>query len=144
MSVVTSGAYASKMKLPAASLPTDRIPHLLKPVKLGELVRDQGRQGTRWKGAVFCKTHLYAPPAMQELRNRFVLASMTRGRSGFERVANDANAAYYADRAMYAGGFRAHISVRVLNCHLPLVTGVRHLVFVKLVRHTRCSRHDQQ
>ncbi|KAG1680731.1 hypothetical protein FOA52_008063 [Chlamydomonas sp. UWO 241] len=73
-----SPAEAMKMpaaELPAAELPTHLIPHLLKPVVLGGV----------------------------ELRNRCIMAAMTRGRSGESRLMDDTHAQYYAARATYAG-----------------------------------------
>ena len=65
--------YFSSMA--SSALPTDKAPALLSPFDLSGL----------------------------ELRNRVVLAPLTRGRSTVERVPTDLNLNYYAQRAEYAG-----------------------------------------
>mmetsp|Transcript_4847 Transcript_4847/g.6857 ORF Transcript_4847/g.6857 Transcript_4847/m.6857 type:complete len:86 (+) Transcript_4847:126-383(+) len=51
------------------------------------------------------KHKMFEPTKLGELslRNRFVLASLTRGRSGPSRVPNDANVEYYRQRATNFG-----------------------------------------
>jgi len=59
----------------AAPYPTDKAPNLLSPVKLGEI----------------------------ELKNRVVMAPLTRGRSGATRVPNERMVTYYTQRAENTG-----------------------------------------